>query len=348
MSSKQRVLVALSGGVDSALSLALLISSGYTVCAATMLLTESGEAAAAEEIALREGVPFRAVDLRQAFDTYVIRPFIECYEGGGTPNPCVECNRCLKFGEMLKVADEAGCELLATGHYARIEKGADGIYRLKKARNEKKDQTYVLYHLTQEKLSRILFPLGEFKDKDEVRAKAEEKGIEVASKKESQDICFIPDGDYAAYIEAYTKKSYPSGDFIAEDGKSLGRHKGLIHYTVGQRKGLGLALPEPLYVKEKSVADNTVTLTTSDRLGAAALIASDFNFISGTAPQAPFRATAKTRYNAKEVPVTASVLADGRVRVVFDMPERAVTRGQSVVLYDGDTVIGGGIIQKAE
>lgn len=348
MSFDHRVLVALSGGVDSALSLALLKSSGYDIEAATMVLSENGEKDHAAAIAAREGVPFRAVDLQREFERYVIRPFIECYENGGTPNPCVECNRYLKFGEMLRVAEEAGCELLATGHYARIEKGEDGIYRLKKAKNTKKDQTYVLYHLTQEVLSRVLFPLGEFEDKSEVRLKAESLGIEVASKRESQDICFIPNGDYAGYIENYTKKTYPAGDFITEDGRVLGRHKGLIHYTVGQRKGLGLALPEPLYVKEKSPESNTVTLAKNDALGAPALIASDFNFISGVAPDAPFRATAKTRYNAKEVAVTASVLSDGRVRVVFDSPERAVTRGQSVVLYDGDTVIGGGIIEKAE
>ena len=348
MNCKSRVLVALSGGVDSALSLALLKSSGFDVEAATMILTENGEKDAAAAIAKKEGVPFRAVDLRDAFSRHVICPFIECYEKGGTPNPCVECNRYLKFGEMMKVAENANCELLATGHYARIEKGDDGIYRLKKAKNLKKDQTYVLYHLSQELLSHIIFPLGEFEDKDEVRAKAEALGIEVASKKESQDICFIPDGDYAAYIENQTKKTYPEGNFITEDGKILGRHKGLIHYTVGQRKGLGLALPAPLYVKEKDPANNTVILAKNEALGASALVASDFNFISGKLPSAPFRATAKTRYNAKEVPVTATVLGDGFVRIDFDAPERAVTRGQSVVLYDGDTVIGGGIIEKAE
>lgn len=348
MSFDTRVLVALSGGVDSSLALAVLKKAGYDTVGATMCLhafSAESDGRDAAAVAAREGVPFHTLDLHAEFDRFVIRPFIECYERGGTPNPCVACNRYLKFGALLAAADRLGCEKLATGHYARIEKGENGKYLLKKPKNRAKDQTYVLYTLTQETLSRVLFPLGDFASKDEVRAAAEEYGIPVADKKDSQDICFIPNGDYVSFIENYTKKSYPAGDFLDENGNVLGRHKGIIRYTVGQRKGLGLSLPAPLYVSQKDVESNTVTLAGNDALGRLSLTAKDFNWISGDAPTSPIRVKAKTRYNAKETDAVATVNGDGSVTVEFNAPERAVTRGQSVVLYDGDTVLGGGIIQ---
>ena len=348
MSSDEKLLVALSGGVDSALALAILKKRGYDTVGATMCLhsysaeTDGRDAAA---VAAREGIPFHTLDLHAEFDRFVIRPFIECYEKGSTPNPCVACNRHLKFGALLAAADRLGCQMLATGHYARIERDESGKYLLKKSKNRAKDQTYVLYTLTQETLSRVLFPLGDFASKDEVRAAAEEYGIPVADKKDSQDICFIPNGDYVSFIEDYTKKSYPEGDFLDESGNVLGRHKGIIRYTVGQRKGLGLSLPAPLYVSRKDAESNTVTLVASHALGRPSLTATAFNWISGDAPASPIRVKAKTRYNAKETDAVATVNEDGSVTVEFAVPERAVTRGQSVVLYDGDTVLGGGIIQ---
>ena len=356
MEDKTKVLVAMSGGVDSAASATLLLREGYAPIGVTMILhgDEDGDVCGASKDArdahaLAEALGFahHTVDCREGFRQNVIAPFIHAYEIGSTPNPCILCNRTMKFGYLLSYAKSLGADKIATGHYARV--GFDeqtGKYTLLRSKNEKKDQTYVLYFLTQEELSHILFPLGEFTSKDEVRAVVGAVREENATKKESQDICFSPDGDYASFIEKGTGKAYPCGDFIDIDGNVLGRHKGLIHYTVGQRKGLGIALGEPMYVKEKSLENGTVTLCRNEELFSSSCRVGEVSFVSGEVPTEEIRCTVKTRYNAKEVGATLSPLDEnGILTVTFDTPVRAVTGGQSAVFYQGELVLGGGIIQ---
>ncbi len=348
----KKALIAMSGGVDSSVAAACMVEAGYVCRGVTMRLHDygatcgaAGEAEDAARVAEQLGFPFEVLDCRAEFEEQVIRRFIAAYEEGDTPNPCIECNRYMKFSHLHEYAAAHGCDRVVTGHYARVEQDpVSGKYQLKKAKNLAKDQTYVLYFLTQEQLARTAFPLGEMPDKDTVRQRAADYGFSSAHKADSQDICFVPDGKYADFIRRRTGRTYPPGDFVDAEGRVLGQHKGLIGYTIGQRKGLGLSLPAPLYVRRKNVADNTVLLTAENELYSATLIADGFNWVSGEIPVAPVRVTAKTRYSAKEAPATATVLADGRVQVVFDTPQRAVTCGQAVVLYDGDCVVGGGRI----
>ena len=348
----KKALIAMSGGVDSSMAAACMIEAGYECVGVTMRLHDYGnscgaasEAADAAAVAEQLGFPFAVLDCREQFDACVIGRFVAAYEAGDTPNPCIECNRHMKFSLLHDYAREQGCDTVVTGHYARVDYDpVSGKYRLKKAVNLAKDQSYVLYFLTQEQLARTAFPLGEMADKDTVRQRAAAYGFAAAGKKDSQDICFIPDGKYADFIRRRTGREYPEGDFVDGEGRVLGRHKGLIGYTIGQRKGLGLALPAPLYVRRKCREQNTVLLTPESELYTDTLVAEGFNWVAGETPAAPVRVTAKTRYSAKEAPATATPLPDGRVQVVFDTPQRAVTTGQAVVLYDGDCVIGGGTI----
>ena len=348
----KKALIAMSGGVDSSMAAACMVEAGYDCLGVTMRLHDYGvtcgaaaEAEDAARVAGQLGFPFTVLDCRGEFERQVITRFITAYEVGDTPNPCIECNRYMKFSHLHDYAAAHGCDTVVTGHYARVEYDPDsGKYQLKKAKNPAKDQTYVLYFLTQEQLARTAFPLGEMPDKDTVRQRAAAYGFSSAHKADSQDICFVPDGKYADFIRRRTGREYPPGDFVDAEGRVLGQHKGLIGYTIGQRKGLGLSLPAPLYVRSKNTADNTVLLTPESALYTDTLIADGFNWVSGETPAVPVRVTAKTRYSAKEAPATATVLADGRVRVVFDDPQRAVTCGQAVVLYDGDRVVGGGRI----
>ena len=348
----KKALIAMSGGVDSSVAAACMTEAGYTCFGVTMRLHDYGascgaatEAADAARVAAQLGFPFTVLDCRGEFERQVIRRFVTAYEVGDTPNPCIECNRYMKFSHLLEYAAANGCDTVVTGHYARVEYDpATGKYQLKKAKNIAKDQTYVLYFLTQEQLAHIVFPLGGMSDKDTVRQRAAAYGFASAHKADSQDICFVPDGKYADFIRRHTGREYPAGDFVDAEGRVLGRHKGLIGYTVGQRRGLGLSLPAPLYVRSKNVADNTVLLTPERYLYTDTLIADGFNWVAGEIPTAPVRCTAKTRYSAKEAAATATVLEDRRVQVVFDTPQRAVTCGQAVVLYDGDCVVGGGRI----
>jgi tRNA-specific 2-thiouridylase len=314
-----------------------------------MKLTGSEDIESANSVADRLGMPFHVFDLAAVFRETVIDKFVSVYQSGGTPNPCIDCNRHMKFGKLFDCADTLGAKYLVTGHYARIgQDEASGRYLLKKAADESKDQTYFLYTLTQERLARTMFPLGEFR-KSGIRAMAAEQGFANADKSDSQDICFVRDGDYAAFIEQYTGSACRRGDFLDVHGNIIGRHNGVIRYTVGQRRGLGLALPHTMYVQSKNAAANTVTLCdNAEALCSQSLEADDFNWVACDTPSAgtEIRVKAKIRYNQREQAATAVVTDSGTVRVTFAEPQKAVAPGQSVVLYDGDTVVGGGVILK--
>lgn len=345
----KKVMLGISGGVDSALSAQKLKEKGFDVTAVNCLFykNEGDDGSAARDahaVAEKLGIDFRVEDLTEPFMNKVVENFVDTYVTGGTPNPCIVCNKNLKFGTMLDKAIEEGFDYIATGHYARIEQDSEtGRYLLKKGLDPQKDQSYVLYCLTQHQLSHTLFPLGEM-TKEEVREQALSCGLINASKKDSQDICFIPDGDYAAFIERHLGKSFPEGDFVTADGKVLGTHKGIIRYTVGQRKGLGLALPAPMYVKKKDTVNNRVILTDNESLFTTTLEADNINLITCDRLEAPVRVKARVRYKHQEQWATVTQTGDDRLLIVFDEPQRAIAKGQSVVLYDGDTVVGGGRI----
>ncbi len=359
-----RALIAMSGGVDSSVAALLMKQKGFECIGVTMKLhNESAndqecsdkicctvfDAEDARSVCCRLGFKYYVLNYMSEFQQNVIDKFVHSYEIGETPNPCIDCNRYLKFGKLYQKALELGCDFVATGHYARVEfDGNTGRWLLKKSLNAAKDQSYVLYFLTQEQLSHTKFPLGEFADKQSVRELAEEHGFINAKKGESQDICFIPNGDYARFIRSYSGKDYPEGKFLNSVGEILGKHKGLIHYTIGQRKGLGISYSEPLYVCEKSVSDNTVTLGTERELYRDSLTARDFNWISIPEPQPgsePISAAVRTRYHGKEAKALVTVNNDHTVTIRFIESQRAISPGQAAVLYDGDTVIGGGIIK---
>lgn len=345
-----KVLVAMSGGVDSATTAKLLTEMGHTCGGVTLHLFDragvtcgtSRDLEDARLVATSLGIPFFVYDGREIFKREVMGRFISAYERGETPNPCVECNRYLKFDALHRFAKEAGYDYLATGHYARVV-FQDGRYLLKRAKDDSKDQTYFLYSLTQEQLSRTLFPLGEM-TKAEVRSLAEGAGLDNADKPDSQDICFVSDGDYVAFLEKNAGRTYPEGDFVTKSGEVLGRHKGVVRYTVGQRRGLGIAAKEPLYVLSLDPLANTVTLGSNEDLFGTTLVAEDCNFISCDGIPEMRRLTAKIRYRHTAAPCTAWQTGEGAIRVVFDTPQRAITKGQAVVLYDGDIVVGGGRI----
>lgn len=352
----KKALIAMSGGVDSSVAAYLTKEQGMEIAGVTLkmfgneLIGAVGESTCcstsdvedAESVCRRLGVPFYVFNFADRFEKEVVQRFVLAYEEGRTPNPCIDCNRYLKFGALFQRMEELGYDYIVTGHYARTEV-KDGRYLLKKALDPKKDQSYVLYSLTQEQLSHVMFPLGEM-DKNETRRIAEQQGFLNARKHDSQDICFVPDGDYTGFIGRYTGKEYPHGDFVDEEGNVLGEHKGMIRYTIGQRKGLGLALPAPLYVCRKDLEKNQVVLAPNDRLFTSTLEAADFNWIAFDEPEEPFRAAVRARYSQKEAPAVITPLGGGRVRVDFDEPVRAVTAGQAAVIYDGDIVIGGGTI----
>ena len=347
----------MSGGVDSAVTALLCIEAGYDAAGCTMRLWRPDPAQVggrvcgsdkdvqdARAVCDHLGIAHTVLDFGARFEETVIRDFIDEYQSCRTPNPCTVCNRCLKFGALLDAAAEMGFDKIATGHYARTLQAANGRYLLKKAADPAKDQTYFLWQLTQEQLAHTLFPLGGM-TKAEARAIAGQHGFVNAHKSDSQDICFVPDGDYAAFITQKTGASYPSGNFVDEDGKVLGQHAGIIRYTVGQRKGLGIALGEPMYVKSKNAADNTVTLCKNEALFTTQLDADRINLIATASLDAPIRAKVKIRYAHTPADATVTQTGADSLHVVFDAPQRAIAPGQSVVIYDGDTVIGGGIIR---
>ena len=341
----------MSGGVDSAVAAHLLKQKRYEVFGVTLRLYDGDgvcgsldDAEDARRVAERLGISHEVVSLSDVFRREVMDRFADCYMRGETPNPCIDCNRYIKFGKMLAYAKEKNVEHIATGHYAKIEKDASGRYLLKKAADANKDQTYVLYSLTQEQLAHTLFPLGSYR-KSEIREIAEIEGFINARKRDSQDICFVPDGDYAAFIERHTGLVFPEGDFVDTCGNRLGTHRGIIRYTVGQRKGLGIALGKPAFVCRKDVEQNRVVLGENEDLFSKVLTARDVNLIACDVLDSAVRVCAKIRYGQAEQPATAVMIEEGKMRVEFDEPQRAIAKGQSVVLYDGDTVVGGGIIE---
>ena len=349
MAKKGTVAVAMSGGVDSAAAALLLAEAGYDVWGVTLRLqscpgaaeTAEAEIDSARRAAEALGIPHRVLDLRERFRTAVMDRFVSEYLAGRTPNPCVDCNREIKFGALLDWVLEQGADFLSTGHYARVDR-AEGRWRLLRGADRRKDQSYVLYQLTQRQLSHLLLPLGDY-DKPAIRQMVEARGLANARKADSQDICFIPDGDYAAFLAASGAELVP-GDFVDETGRVLGRHRGLPCYTPGQRKGLGVSAGEPVYVLRKEAAGNRIILGPDSALYTAELTAQRVNWLSVPAPEGPLAVTAKTRYTQREAAATAEVLPDGRLRVTFAEPQRAVTAGQAVVLYVGEAVAGGGTI----
>ncbi|MCI6956636.1 MAG: tRNA 2-thiouridine(34) synthase MnmA [Clostridiales bacterium] len=354
-----KVLVGMSGGVDSSVAVLLMLRSGYTCIGATMRLynnediglEESRTCCSLEDVedarsvARRLGIPHYVFNFRDDFEENVISRFVQEYERGLTPNPCIDCNRYLKFDHLLRRALELECDCVVTGHYARIRQDAEtGRYLLLTAADADKDQTYFLYTLTQHQLAHTQFPLGEL-TKTQVRQLAQENGLVTARKRDSQDICFVPDGDYVAFLERYTGKHYPCGPFLDAQGNTVGTHRGAVAYTIGQRRGLGLAMGEPVYVCGKDMRSNTVTVGPSEMLFHRSLIAGDCNWIPFPALPGPMAVTAKTRHTRTGSPATATPLPDSRVRVDFETPQRAITPGQAVVLYKDDLVLGGGTIE---
>jgi tRNA-specific 2-thiouridylase len=360
---KQKAIIAMSGGVDSSVAAALMLKQGYECIGVTLKLfageDPGGDAPAktrrsccsladvndARQAAYRLGMPHYVLNFTEAFRDEVIRRFVETYEAGATPNPCIDCNRYIKFEQLLYRAGQLDFDLLVTGHYARIERdGGSGRLLLKKAADIKKDQSYVLYCLNQEQLGKTCFPLGGM-NKDQVREIAAEMGFTNAEKPDSQDICFVPDRDYGGFMERWTGKLYPPGDIVDRTGKILGRHRGIVRYTIGQRRGLGVAMNQPVYVTAKDTAANTVTLGPAADLYSKTLIAGSINLIALPRLERAIRVRVKTRYLQAEQWATAEQTGEDEIRIEFDEAQRAITPGQAAVMYDGDTVVGGGVIR---
>ncbi|MDR3343329.1 MAG: tRNA 2-thiouridine(34) synthase MnmA [Treponema sp.] len=357
---KGKAVVAMSGGVDSSVAAWLMREARYDCIGITMKLFTNEDTGStknnaccsladvndARMVAYHLDMPHYVLNFSDDFKNLVIRRFIETYEKGATPNPCIDCNRYIKFERLLLRARQLDFDYIVTGHYAEIAHAGER-FLLKKARDTKKDQSYVLYTLTQEQLARTFFPLGAM-TKQEVREIAQTQGFVNAEKHDSQDICFVPDHDYARFIEHYTGKPAEEGNIINTDGTVLGTHRGLIRYTIGQRRGLGLSFPVPMYVSAKSTTNNTVTVGTEQVLYAKTLTADTINLIACTELARPLRVTVKTRYLQAEQGAIVEQTGTDTLRVDFDTPQRAITAGQAVVLYDGDVVVGGGTIVGAE
>ena len=355
---KKKVVIGMSGGVDSSVAAYLLKEQGYEVIGIMMKLSpdnpdyEENEGGCCSISAANDArrvadvldIPFYVMNFKDAFKTNVIDNFIDEYMEGRTPNPCIICNRTIKFEEFLRKAKALGADYIATGHYAKIEKQEDR-YVLKKAADDKKDQTYALYSLTQEQLSNTLMPCGDY-SKPEIRNIAERVGLEVFRKKDSQEICFIPDNDHGAYIKKYSGREIKPGNFVDKHGKVLGTHKGIVYYTIGQRKGLGIALGKPVFISKINPKTNQVVLGDEEDIFKNELVAKDLNFILFDKLTSNLRVSAKIRYSAKPQLATLIPLENNRVKVVFDEKQRAITKGQSVVFYLENLVVGGGIIEK--
>ncbi len=342
----KRALIAMSGGVDSSVAAWLTQQAGFSCVGAMMHLHTLLDTTDAQAVADRLQIPLHILDFTERFRGTVVSDFIGSYESGRTPNPCILCNKQLKFGALLDVALDLGCDCIVTGHYARIRKDEiTGRYLLCKAADSTKDQSYFLYSLDQHQLSHSRFPLGEI-CKEQARQIALAQGFVNAKKKDSQDICFIPDGDYMTFLESQRGFPYPAGPFLDLQGNAIGSHRGAVAYTRGQRKGLGLAMGEPVYVCSKDMEKNTVTVGPDAALHSTSLLASGLNWIAFAKLDAPLRCKAKARSRMIEQPATVYPMEDGAVKVVFDAPQRALTTGQAVVFYEGDTVLGGGMISE--
>lgn len=355
----KKVVVGMSGGVDSSVAACLLKKQGYDVIGVTMQIWQDEEQAVQEEnggccglsavddarrVAAALDIPYYVMNFKKEFKEHVIDYFVEEYQNGRTPNPCIACNRYVKWESLLQRSLSIGAEYIATGHYARVVQLENGRYTLRRSATLAKDQTYALYNLTQEQLRRTLMPVGEYA-KEEVRAIAEKINLRIANKPDSQDICFVPDGDYASYIEEEAGVKVPEGDFVLTDGTVIGRHKGITHYTVGQRKGLGLALGYPAFVLEIRPTTNEVVIGTREESMTTQLRARNLNFMAIEDLTEPLHVFTKIRYNHKGAWCTIEKTGEDEVVCTFDEPQRAVTPGQAVVFYDGEYVLGGGTIQ---
>ena len=352
MTEKKKVVVAMSGGVDSTLTAKLLLEAGYEVCGATMHQFDGQEKEIEGARAMADflGIPFQVVDVREAYQKFVLRYFIDAYAKGMTPNPCMMCDFKVKFGLFYDEARKHfDAPYFATGHYARILFNPERQkYEVHKGIDMGKDQSYMMYHLTQDPLAHIIFPLGRTFKKD-TRRISKEKGLPTYNKAESQDICFLTsETSYVEFLKNHAPEAFSEGDIVDTKGRVLGRHRGIPYYTIGQRKGLGISAPHPLYVCGICPEQNTVTLGGSQDLFSRRLTATDVNLISCDSLEKPVRVQAKIRYRHPEQPATAWCTPDGVLHVEFDEPQRAITCGQAVVLYDGETVVGGGRISSAE
>lgn len=351
--SKKKVIIGMSGGVDSSVAAYLLQKEGYDVIGVTMQIWPDqshddgccslSSVEDARRVANRFGIPYYVFNMKGEFEKYVIEYFVKEYESGRTPNPCIACNKYIKFGSLLDKAKSMDIDYVATGHYAIIEE-SNGRYILKKSVDDTKDQSYVLYNLTQEQLSKTLFPLGKYK-KTEIREIAKDLGLGVASKPDSQEICFVDDNDHHRFIKEHTGHEPKKGFFLDKDGNTLGIHEGISKYTVGQRRGLGIVTGKPMFVVDIDVENNTVILGDNDDLFTKEFTVRDLNWISIESLDKEIRVKAKIRYKTPEEWATILPIENGKVKVIFDVQQRAVTAGQSVVFYDEDTVVGGGIIE---